>query len=129
MKNPRLLLVASALLALSPLSASAQAAAPSPAAVASAAPPTKPTPRLMTPDEKRETATLPGELRPERPAAPQLSIPLGKTPDKPSSPAAQRGKSATTGGVEDSVARCNAQANEAERAKCRDQLAKPATKP
>ena len=123
MKIIRLPLVVAALLAVSPWSTMAQAVVTSPAPTASAVPPTKPAPRVLTPTEKRETATVPGELRPEAPATTQLSIPLGKTRDKPYSPTANRGKGKSTGGVNEAVARCNAEVDENERAKCRDRLA------
>ena len=133
MNKPCVSLLAAALLALTPLMplhALAQASASAgPAPVASAAKTVKSAPRLLTPTEKRETATLPGELRPEGPATPQLSIPLGNTTAKPNSPTATRGKNDSTGGVNDAVARCHAEADEAARAKCRDRLAQPAAKP
>ena len=118
-----------ALMPLMPLSALAQTAATGPAPVASATKTVKPATRLLTPAEIRESATLPGELRPEGPATPQLSIPLGNTTAKPSSPTAKQGKNGSSGGVNDAVARCNAEADESARAKCRDRLAQPAAKP
>jgi len=124
MKTTRLPLVAAALLAVSPWSTMAQTVVTRPAPTASAAAPTKPAPRVLTPDEKRETATVPGDLRPEGPATPQLSIPLGKTADKPTSPTAKRGKTGSAaGGINDAVARCNAEVDDNERAKCRDRAA------
>ncbi len=128
MNKPCVSLLAAALLALTPLCAMAQAAADT-APVASAAKTVKPATRLLTPAEKRESATLPGELRPEGQATPQFSIPLGSTTAKPSSPTAKRGKNGSSGGVNDAVARCHAEADETARAKCLDRLAQPAAKP
>jgi len=76
--------------------------------------PAKPAPRLMTPAETRDSAAAPGQLRPERPVLPQVSIPLGKMPPRP----AARAGSASTGAVHDATARCMALESEPERAKC-----------
>ena len=88
----------------------------------------KPGPRLLTPHESRDSATQPGDLRPERPVTPQISIPLGKTPPPatPPNPNAARRKLTPAAGVEDAVARCEAQIGEQVRAKCRDRLAREA---
>jgi hypothetical protein len=124
MKNLCLPVMAAMLLAWSPLRTLAQPAATREAPVASAPRVSKPAPRPLTAAEQRESATIKGELRPEGPPTTQLSIPLGKGADKPSSPTAKRGKSnGTAGGIDDSVARCNAEVDENERAKCRDRLA------
>ena len=40
----------------------------------------RPGPRLLTPTETRNSATAPGDLRPERPVTPQIRIPFGKAP-------------------------------------------------
>jgi hypothetical protein len=92
--------------------ASAPAAKP---AVAPSAPSTrpKPSPNLMTPEEKRDTATR--DLQPERPIEPQVSIPLSKK-------GAPAGKS-TGGGIDDAAARCKAEATEAARSACRERAA------
>jgi len=76
--------------------------------------PAKPTPGLMTPAEARDSATALGELRPERSALPQVSIPLGKMQPRP----AARAGSALTGAVHDATPRCRALESEPERAKC-----------
>ena len=112
------------LLSLTPPIAMAQASAP---AAAPAAPPAAPIgPRLMTPAESRRNASLSSDLRPERPVAPQLSIPFGKAPPAtpnaaPRSPA--RGTvAASTGSIDDAAARCEARADARLRATCRDKL-------
>ena len=91
-----------------------------PGTAPSAPRPAKPAPRLMTPAEARDSATAPGELRPERPVVPQISIPLGKTPPRP----AARVASASTGAVHDAMARCKALESEPERAKCLTRIAR-----
>lgn len=86
-------------------------------------------PRLRTPAETGKRATPPGELSPERPVTPQVTIPFGRNPPpaKPE-PRVRRGTPppASTGGVDDSVARCEAQEDAAERAACRAKLAREA---
>ena len=120
--------VAAALLALAGLSASAQGNSPAPAASASR--PAKPPPRLMSPAETRDSATMPGEFRPEQPAKPQINIPLGKSADAPAKPAARAASRSKTGpaGINDAVARCEAVVDAHERAKCRDGLARQSGK-
>ena len=89
----------------------------------------KPGPRLLTPHESRDSATQPGDLRPEHPVTPQISIPFGKTPlpaTPPNPNAAKRNLTPAPAGVEDAVARCEAQIGEQVRAKCRDRLAREA---
>ncbi len=111
--------------------AQAPARVPAPvAAPAASAPPVvnKKLPRAMTPAEKRDSATVPGDKRPEDPVVPQISIPLGKTPPAPVLPKAQQqrqDKAAASGGVDDSVARCKAAATPAERDACLDRLGRP----
>ena len=99
------------------------------ASSAPAAPASKPTgPRLRTPAEIGNRATAPGDLRPERPVAPQITIPFGKTSSPPAKNEARvvpRGSPAQTGGgIDDSAARCEAQADEPLRAACRAKLAR-----
>lgn len=126
-----------ALLALTlPASAAAPAAsapaasapaASAPAAVPSVAPPqTRPEKRPATPEEKRDSATEPGELRPESRVIPQLEVPLKPSgPGKATYVAPQRGQPAQHGGVDDSAARCNAIADAAARKECLDKLQRP----
>jgi hypothetical protein len=106
--------------------ATAQTAAPRPLPGASASDPAKAGPRALTPAEKRDSATPADESRPEGPVVPQISIPLGKPtaePLKPTLRAARPAPTASSGGVNDAVARCEAQADAATRARCRDRLA------
>jgi hypothetical protein len=129
MKTYALPFAAALMLALSPFPATAQASAPLPNAAASASPAAKAGPRLLTPAESRDSASPPGDLRPERPVAPQINIPLGKTPRpsvKSESRAVRPGKAASAGGIDDAAARCEAQADEQVRAKCRDDRARDA---
>ena len=83
-------------------------------------------PRLLSPNESRDIGTSPGDLRPERPVTPQISVPLGRRDrserDAQRRDARGRGDAATTPG--DAVARCEAQRGEQVRAKCRDDLAR-----
>ena len=127
MKIHSLPLVTAVVLAALQCSAAAQTGAPAPMPSASAAPAAKPGPRPMTPAEVRDSAAPTGDLRPEGQVTPQISVPLGKpfpTPPKPTSPAVRPATAASSGGINDAVARCEAQADEAARAKCRDSLAR-----
>ena len=129
MKTHCLPLAAALMLAFLPFAATAQESAPQPVDAASASPAAKPGPRQVTATESREAASPPGELRPEKPVTPQLSIPLGKAPPgsvKSESRALRRGKAASTGGVDDAAARCEAEADEQVRAACRDSRARAA---
>jgi hypothetical protein len=121
---------------LLPAAAMAQASAPAPLAAASAntsaataAPPIKLGPRLLTPAETRDNASAAGDVRPERPVTPQVSIPFGKAPP-PAQPGhvrvARPGNVASSGGVDDAAARCEAQSGEQVRVKCRDKIAREA---
>ncbi len=111
--------------------AQAPARVPVPVAEAAASAPAvvnKAKPRAMTAAEKRDSATVPGDVRPEDPVVPQLSIPLGKTPPAPVLSKAQQqrqDKAAAMGGVDDSVARCKAAATPAERDACLTRLGRP----
>lgn len=112
-----------------PVMASAQASAPVPSLSASAVLPARPGPRLMTPAEKRDNANEAAspDLRLDRPVAPQISVPLGRTPPGPTpseTRAVRRGTSAN--GIDDAAAKCDADAvGERARIKCREQLATP----
>ena len=133
MINRRLPLLVCALLAAWMLSAEAQTAAAPANAAASAPSVAKPGPRLQTPIELREGATAPGDLRPDERVTPQIVIPLRKNtppPTKAQRAAARRGTAASaSGGIDDSVARCEAQAPKAAREKCLDSLAPKAGRP
>ena len=126
MKFNCLPLAAALTLAVSLFSASAQISAPPPPSAASALPAAKPGPKPLTPTELRDSATPPGDLRPEDRVKPQISIPLGKGPPAPlklESRAAPRGTAAAPGGIDDASARCEAELDEQVRATCRDKLA------
>lgn len=119
-----------ALWAAGPALAQTPAQTPAPGAGASApAAAPKPGPKLLSPAETRDSASMPGEFRPEQPAKPQINIPLGKTAVAPVAPASGRpaaGQPGTKAGINDAVARCEAQADERLRASCREALAKQA---
>jgi hypothetical protein len=126
MKFDCLPVAAALLLAVSLLSAEAQTVASPPISGASAVPAAKPIPRPLSPTELRDSASQPGDLRPEDPIKPQISIPLGKKPPTGSklvSRAEPRSPAASAGGVNDASARCEAEADEQVRVKCRDKLA------
>jgi hypothetical protein len=111
-------------LALAALPAGAQTRATMPAPVASAN--AAPGPQRLSPEALRDSATAPGSLRPERPALPQVSVPLGVPPPEPtaSAPGALRpNPAASAGGMSDAVARCEAKTSALERRQCRRQLA------
>jgi len=96
------------------------------AAAASAPAPGNPPPRVMTPEAKRDSATAPGTLRPERPTVPQLTVPMQVPPPPPASAPAGAlppNPAASAGGVSDAVARCEAKTSAVERAQCRRDLA------
>lgn len=110
-----------------PLPAAPPSAASGPAAAASA----PVGPRLRSPAETGKRATPPGDLRPERPVTPQISIPLGRNqpPAAGTEPRPLRRGTPpppTAGGIDDSVARCEAQQDEQVRATCRARLAREA---
>ena len=107
MKTPRLYLLAAllAVLAAAPLvGAAATAAASAPAVAPSAVSPAKPEKRPATPAEKRDSATAPGDLRPDARVTPQLNLAL--TPSGAAKPAYVRpsnGKVTPSGGVDNST--------------------------
>jgi hypothetical protein len=93
------------------------------AAPAASAPPvsSKSRPRALTPAESRDSATVPGDVRPEDPVVPQIRIPLGRTPPAPAHTSAQtrrHDQAAAMGGVDDAVARCKAAEAPAVREAC-----------
>src|SRR5688500_16073923 len=101
----------------------ASAPAPSHTTSAPAAAEERPSP---TPHQQRGSATSPGELRPAHPAVPQLNVPLGRKPAvpvKPQSKASSRGEAEPTDGIDDAVARCEAQSDQQVRAACRARMA------
>jgi len=116
---------AAALAAAMPLLAAvAQTSVPVPSPAASASPAAKPEQRNLTPAELRDSATEPGDLRPDRRVTPQVNIPISKNaPPKPAFVPATRGKTGPSGGIDDAAARCSALADATAREQCRDKLA------
>ena len=101
--------------------------APAPMPAASAAPSAKPDPKQLTPQQSRDSATTPGDLRPEHATVPQINIPFGKTPAAaPKTPSsAPRGSNAASDvGIDDAVARCEAEPDQGVREVCRARLAR-----
>jgi hypothetical protein len=133
MKMRCLSLAAAAACAALPWGAMAQASAPAPMAAASASPVAKPGPRRLTPQESRDSATAPGDLRPEHAVVPQINIPFGKKQAAPLKPQSNAGRSAnasrsasaaSAAGIDDAVARCEAESDKQVRASCRARLAR-----
>lgn len=94
---------------------------PSPAAsAASAVPLSRPGPRLLTPEQSRDNDTAPGEVRPERPVQPQISIPLKPAPTRQlgSAPGSDTRPGPAGGKVDDAAARCNAIVGTQSRTQC-----------
>jgi len=120
--------IGSLLLAAVPLPyAIAQTVAPPPSIAASAVPVGKPEKKNLTPSESRDSATAPGDLRPERRVTPQITIPLnnaGQVPAKSVLTPPPRAKPAPSGGIDDAAARCAALADAQAREQCRDKLAR-----
>lgn len=119
-----------AAMALAAFAAQSQVTAAGPILAASAAPASaaKTGPRLLTPTQSRDSATTAGDVRPERAVTPQVSIPLSKKPTPSALPKRPPGSAqpngAAAGGINDGAARCEAQVDEQERAKCHDKLAR-----
>lgn len=120
--------VAAALLSaltITPLCArAAEPAASAPAVAPSAVTPAKAEKRPPTPQEGRDSATAPSDLRPAARVTPQVSVPLlpGGVAGKPAYVRPARGNGAPSGGIDDSAARCNAIADAQARKDCLDKL-------
>jgi hypothetical protein len=113
------------------ISSIAQSAITPPLPSASTPAANQPAPRPLSPTALRESATPPGDLRPEDPVRPQISIPFGKRPALAPEPRAQRrigSASAAAGGINDASARCEAEAESQARLACRGKLAQTAGK-
>ena len=128
-------LAAALTLAACLISSIAQTATAPPLPGASAPTVVKPMPRPLSPTELRESATPPGDLRPQEPVRPQINIPLGKKPvaSLAPEPRAQRrigstSASAAAGGINDASARCEAETDTQARLACRGKLAQTAGK-
>lgn len=80
----------------------------------------KPERRPLAPQELRDSASFPGEMRPEDMPPPQVTVPLGRKPPPPSpATAGAAAQDATAPGkIDDRVARCKALADVRERAAC-----------
>ena len=108
----------------------AQASAPQalpvlPGPAASARAPAPAGPRLRGAAETGRRAAAPGDLQPERPVAPQITIPFGKRPPVPPKRNEQAPRSsAAPSGIDDAAARCESQADPQELAACRAKLAR-----
>ena len=119
-----------------PMWASAQtpapAAASAPAPLNQRLPPLKPAPRALSPEQKRDVATVPGDVRPADKVIPQINVPIGRTPPPklPSRAEARRQRQTQAqGGVDDGVARCKAEATAAARRECLDLQSRVGKKP
>ena len=115
-------LFTAAAIGVATVSTLAQTVAPAASAPASAPLASKPGPRLQTPTELRDSASTPGDLRPEERVTPQIVLPLRQGVPAPRT-AARRSATASSAGIDDSVARCEAQASEEARRVCRAGLA------
>ena len=121
----RYLLVAAVAVVLVPWALPLRAQPNAVAASAASAPASSPTAaspgrRVLTPAEKRETSSMPGDLRPEDPVKPQIVLPLRKEASSATPPSARRSASAS-GGIDDAAARCEAQVSRQARERCRAQ--------
>jgi hypothetical protein len=126
MKLRCLPLVVALACAMLPWGVMAQATAPLPGSAASTSPSATPGPKPLTPQQSRDSATTPGNLRPEHATVPQVNIPLGKTPAaalKTQSTAPRGGNAASEVGIDDAVARCEAEPDRSVREVCRARLA------
>ena len=88
-----------------------------------------PNPRLMTPEQKRDSGSppLPSDAQPDQPVTPQIKIPLARKPAPPGDrkPNARRSDlPASAGRVDDAVARCDAAVDKSARESCREALAR-----
>ena len=115
------------------ISSIAQNATTPPLPAASVPTESKPAPKALSPAALRESATPPGDLRPEDPVRPQINIPLGRKPvaSLAAEPRAQRrigSASAAAGGIDDASARCEAEVDTQARLACRGKLAQTAAK-
>jgi hypothetical protein len=112
-------------LAAAPAIALAQSTA-APDASASAPSVLKPNAEPSAAQRTREAAAaMPGDLRPERKPVPQIQVPLGKDPSASEPlPRAPRPARAASAGIDDAVARCEAEPDKHVRAACRARLAR-----
>ena len=102
-------------------SASASASAPTSVPQVAPRPPVKGEKHPATPEEKRDSAADPSELSPPSRVMPKLELPLTPSGAGKATYVAP-GKAGSSGGVDDSAARCNAMADAAARKECLDKL-------
>jgi hypothetical protein len=125
------LLVAACLALLMPGLPSHAAQAPqapqavsAPASAASAGPfgprTAKPVKRPLTAQELRDSATFPGDMRPDDMPPPQVTVPLGRKPPPPTpAEASAAAQDATAPGkIDDRIARCKGLADARQRDAC-----------
>lgn len=109
-------LVGAATLASAQQAARVQSPTASAAASAVAGPasaPAKPVRRSLTPEEQRDAAQFPDGSLPDRPAMPQVVVPLGRKAPPPHAATAD-----APGKINDDVARCKALADPRQKAAC-----------
>jgi len=85
--------------------------------------PGEPGPRLLSPSEQRDSATAPGDMRPERPVTPQISVPLARKPAAPPPDPTRAGAAAEDDPVT-GLARCATLKGEQVRQQCKDKEAR-----
>ena len=95
---------------------------------ASAVPVGKPEKKILTPSESRDSATAPGDLRPDRRVTPQITLPLTEAgrvvPPKSVLIPSPRADPAPSGSIDDAAARCLALADAQARDQCLAKLAR-----
>lgn len=112
---------ASAPAAAAAAAASASASAPTTVPKVAPRPPVRGEKHPATPEEKRDSATEPSALSPPSRVMPKLELPLTPSGTGKATYVAP-GKAGSSGGVDDSAARCNAMADAAARKECLDKL-------
>lgn len=99
--------------------ASAQGASAPAGATASAPSATSVGPRRMSPTELRESATMPGDLRPADAVTPQIVVPLRPGAAAARAPfSARRSAAAASAVIDDRAARCEAASSRSARERC-----------
>jgi hypothetical protein len=118
----KLILTAGLLAFAASFACSAAPPARAPGAAASAA--SQPVNAARTAAKAAQDAEVPGDVRPENPVVPQLSIPLKRERSKELVAAPKSGNA--VGGVDDGAARCRAMKTSTERTECQRALASSA---
>ena len=121
MKSRWWCVLAAAAVAVATTSTVAQTDAKPASAAASAPLAAKAGPKRLTPTELRDSASMPGDLRPEDRVTTQIVIPLRRGAAQKKTPvgSARRPAAAASGGIDDSAARCEAEASGPARESCR----------